>query len=296
MFYSAIIVPLDVYVNDNPESAILLQGLGQAFLTCIITSIIFAPKLYIVLTSDEATQKAMMVSQSPVGGGGPIGNGVAIGGAPVLGAGITTTTNDNSMSVSQFDSISPNYGARTLSRMPSHGGGVKPLPVARAPPPRTPIAGGVGRITPTANTGNVYSPSAATTAQRDAIDEVGESTASSLADPSQFDGVELAHIVESDPVHLLGSSFRSSSSTPPPDAYENVDVPTPAPVATSPTTAASPPEDSALWRAKSRMSILLAPVGVGARTATRQKQSGGNTNHTDDDHPPPPPPPPPQRY
>lgn len=46
MFFAVIIIPLDIFIFDNPEAAVLIQGLGQAFLCIILTAIVFGPKLY----------------------------------------------------------------------------------------------------------------------------------------------------------------------------------------------------------------------------------------------------------
>ena len=46
MFFGVIIIPLDIFVQDDPTAAILIQGLGQALLCLLLTTILFGPKLY----------------------------------------------------------------------------------------------------------------------------------------------------------------------------------------------------------------------------------------------------------
>ena len=73
IFFGCILVPLVLYVHQQPEAAILLQGLGQALLVVLLTTILFAPKLYTAFTTTFQQQKAMMNDERTSGTGTKLG-------------------------------------------------------------------------------------------------------------------------------------------------------------------------------------------------------------------------------
>jgi hypothetical protein len=241
IFFCAIIVPLDLYVHNQPESAVLLQGLGQAFLVTTMTSIIFAPKMYIVLTTDAAGQKVMMSATGA--------RGHSQGTAPTTAAGGQSNTHMHRASVRPST-----FAKGGVSNSP------RPLPVARAPAPSRIITTSQHSQQPPSA---MILPSAALQHQlhqldHERIDEAGESAASSLAESSQFDGVELAAI-SLDASNLLSRDY-ASSSTPPPEVNETPSRAFAAQQQQASDASSTPAADSALWRTKNRMSLVLATL------------------------------------
>lgn len=243
IFFGVLIIPLTLYTHHNPESAILLQGLGQCFLVAMMTSILFGPKLYIVLTTDTAGQKMMMSQASPNGVGPPAGT-------------------------SQTTSFTPTAGPSRTVRPPisTFGRGANTSPVLTPKPIVTPRSMKLPILQ--SNPAIAPPPPPVVPSNRpaeDRIDEVGESTASSLASSmGQFDGVELAHI---DKAGSLLHRELGSSSTPPPElADDMVDPPSivnlPSPNAATTQSSAS----GALWRPKQRLELALAPIAADAPT------------------------------
>lgn len=45
IFFGVIIIPLDIFIQDAPDAAVLIQGLGQALLCLCLTAILFGPKV-----------------------------------------------------------------------------------------------------------------------------------------------------------------------------------------------------------------------------------------------------------
>lgn len=43
--FGCLLVPVDIFVSDNPEAAVVIQGIGQEFVTLALTIIIFGPKV-----------------------------------------------------------------------------------------------------------------------------------------------------------------------------------------------------------------------------------------------------------
>lgn len=169
----------------------LLQGLGQLFLVAMLSSILFAPKMYIVLTRGVTEQKAMMTSATagtmtgssmytqsvaPSRAGGAAASRMASTGAPRGGA----------ASRDRPHSARSGTGAnvQTAAARP-------PLPVARTPTSGSPaLTAAVAtkppspRVSPTDLPGFSSYP--------DRIDETGESLASSPIDDLHLDSVELS--------------------------------------------------------------------------------------------------------
>lgn len=54
LLFGVIVVPLDILVQNNPSSAVLIQGVGAGLLCILLTAILFAPKAYLLLTSSGA--------------------------------------------------------------------------------------------------------------------------------------------------------------------------------------------------------------------------------------------------
>ena len=76
LFFGAIVIPLDIFIQDTPEAAVLIQGLGQSFLCLILTLILFGPKLYYLSVAFKRNAAA-----GYAGGGGMMGTagGMAVG-------------------------------------------------------------------------------------------------------------------------------------------------------------------------------------------------------------------------
>ena len=39
LFFGALIVPLDFFIQDSPDAAVLIQGLGQGLMTILLTGV-----------------------------------------------------------------------------------------------------------------------------------------------------------------------------------------------------------------------------------------------------------------
>jgi hypothetical protein len=59
IFFAVIIVPLDILVQENPNAAIIIQGIGQSFLGIMLLVVLFGPKLYYIAIG-KANDKTML--------------------------------------------------------------------------------------------------------------------------------------------------------------------------------------------------------------------------------------------
>jgi hypothetical protein len=63
IFFAVIIVPLDILIQDSPNAAIIIQGIGQCFLGIMLLVVLFGPKLYYI-ASGRANDKKMLAATS----------------------------------------------------------------------------------------------------------------------------------------------------------------------------------------------------------------------------------------
>jgi Leucine-rich repeat (LRR) protein len=64
ILFGFIIVPLVAFVRDAPEAAVFLQGVGQNLMAFLLTTIIFAPKAYILLCRRKEDQRSVVRTSS----------------------------------------------------------------------------------------------------------------------------------------------------------------------------------------------------------------------------------------
>lgn len=51
LFFGALIVPLDFFIQDQPSAVVLIQGVGQALMVSLLTGVLFLPKIYLLWMS-----------------------------------------------------------------------------------------------------------------------------------------------------------------------------------------------------------------------------------------------------
>lgn len=148
--YGVIIVPIDVIISSSPDAAVVIQGIGQAFLTIVLTVILFAPKVYHILTGQADNAAMVKTANTVVRTATKANPGQASGGGPGASGG------DGGNSSGPDKASGPVHSALSKTSTGQTGGTTAAATTASnaavvAAATRTPAAGTIAMTTLTAN-------------------------------------------------------------------------------------------------------------------------------------------------
>ena len=230
MFFGVLIVPLTLYVHQQPESAVLLQGLGQALLVLLLTSILFGPKLYVTSTTSFAQQKAMMSNERAaanmtIAGGGTGSSSAAVSRMPGSGSSgpnvVGGATGRPARSATSANRPSASGRAAMGMGMTGPSGGAagpgpaSPFPRTNNPPPRQQTVSSPGQRASFSMTNiNPHAAPATASVAAAAPNHSSSSGGAELALASPSAAAARHPVVDHGDAYVLMESSSSSSHTP----------------------------------------------------------------------------------